>query len=423
MDMLCMTKKWLVCMICFCISSIVLAQQQSITYFAKDKPVVDILQDLETISGYHFSYNSKIIDATKKASIAATNTQFELCLSKILGNSYEYKIVGNQVIITEKKLLPPTKLTSSDSKKEKLILVYDTIPVYDTIREFVTHTDTINVIDTLQHIETITLQRYETNYLHTQNICSTISGTTGLIITTPYFYKGNEYSKALQDIHQSSIGFDIQFNYTYKRNNLLLQSGVNFYDFRVENSFATSYFTDDEMQTYTDTLWFWDYNEKFTYYKYKNGDSVAVNVLDSIYTYTLQSHPKKIEHINNKISTISWQYFSIPIGIGRHFNISNTFAAEPMLLINTMFLAYCRGEIANKQMTETTSIKELMRRVTFSATLSCNILYSIEKQYSVSVRPFCIIAPGIYKESSSGFQGLFAGYGVEWGFSYTIPHE
>lgn len=403
----------------FCIA------QNAITYSATYKSISSILSDLEALTKLNFSYNSNIINGEKLVSVSVKNESLETCLSKILGSNYEFKHIGNQLVITEKKSQPIVSQTTKDvPKKEKIVIIYDTIPVYDTIYQRITYVDTLNVIDTVKRFKTVTMKRYETNYMHTKKNCNIFSARTGIHTTLPYFYGDEDYSSALQDIHKSLMGFGAQFDCIAKRNKLLIQTGLNYYDFRSENTFQTKSYIDDEMKTYTDTNWYWTMKEVFRYYKFnENGDSVAVSVLDSILTFNTVEHPKKIENITNKISTVSWQYVSIPIGIGYHCNLTNTFALQLLLSGNVMFLVHSNGEIVNEAQTNTTSIRDYMRHITFSTTASCNIIYSIEKQYSVSVRPFCNISPGIFRTKESNSQCLLSNFGIEWGFSYTIPHE
>lgn len=403
----------------FCIA------QNAITYSATYKSISSILSDLETLTKLNFSYNSNIINGNKLVSVSVRNESIETCLTKILGSNYEFKQIGNQLIITEKKQQPIVIQNNKEPiKKEKVIFVYDTIPVYDTIYQRITYVDTMNVVDTVKRFKTVTMKRYETNYMHTKKNCNIFSARTGIHTTLPYFYGDENYSQALQDIHKSLIGFGAQFDCVAKRNKLLIQTGLNYYDFRSENTFQTKSYIDDATNIYTDTNWYWTMKEVFRYYKFnESGDSVAVSVLDSIYTFNTVEHPKKIENITNKISAVSWQYLSIPIGIGYHCNLTNTFALQLLLSGNVMVLVHSNGEIVNSSQTNTIPIREYVQRLTFSTTASCNIIYSIEKQYSVSVRPFCNITPGTFKTRESSSQCLLSNFGIEWGFSYTIPNE
>ncbi|MBO7055291.1 MAG: STN domain-containing protein [Bacteroidales bacterium] len=416
------TKKLFIFLIALFCSITLVAQNNTITYSATNKSVVQILQDIEKISHYRFSYNSDIFKTKPYITVSFSEMPINTCIATILGENYSYTVQGNQIIITEKKATIPT-IKKTQPKQERAVTVYDTIPVYEHIKVVDTIYENVRVIDTLQHIETIILKRYETNFMHTEKKCLSYSGRTGIQVNSAHFFKNNNYTEKLRKINNNAVGFNIQLDMNYKRNNLLLSSGVGFRDYRVENSFYTKSYIDDPTIKYTDTLWYWQYAEVFTYYKFnEKGDSVAVTVLDSTYTYTLRENPKKIEQQTNKISSLTWQYITIPIGLGFHYNLSNTFAIEPKLACNALLLVHCSGEIVNEAMTNTQPLADIVKRFTYSVSLSCDILYSIEKQYSITLHPFYTITPSILKHSKANMQGLLSSVGFEWGFCYTIPY-
>lgn len=419
----------LLCML-FAFASVSYAQKPviSITYKASDKSIVEILKNIESLAHCSFSYNSSIIDSKKTKSVSFNNEPLEECLNKLLGPGYKYTYIGNQVIITEK---PNTDVSPAKKQPQKIettkppqnVTIYDTIPVYDTITTFLTYTDTIRIIDSLQYVDTVTMQRYVTNLLHTSDHCVTFSGFLGAEICNSLFYNGGDYSKYLNEIHSNEVGYTIGLDATYKRKNMLFATGISFYDCRISNSFTIESYTDDPNITYTDTLWYWDFTEISTYYKFnESGDSVAVTMLNSTYTYSLRQNPKRIEHETEKLSTLSWQYITIPLGIGYHYNITNTLAVQPKIKLSPMILCRSKGEIPNQALTETTDVKSLLKPFTVSASLSCDILYSLEENFSVGFKPFCSIIPSIFKQNTE-FQSMVFNFGLEWGFYYTIPYE
>lgn len=414
--------------ILFAFSGVAYAQKTviSITYKASNKSIVEVLKDIESLAHCSFSYNSSIIDSKKTKSVSFNNEPLEECLNKLLGSGYNYTYIGNQIIITENPNIVTTttkKQKIEYTKPPQIVTVYDTIPVYDTITTFLTHTDTIRIIDSLQHIETVTMQRYVTNLLHTTDHCVTFSGYVGAEICNSLFYNGGNYAKYLNDIHSREVGFNIGIDATYKRKNILFATGISFYDCRLSNSFTIQSYTDDPTITYTDTLWYWDFTKISTYYKFnESGDSVAISMLDSTYTYTLRQNPKRIEHEKEKLSTLSWKYITIPLGIGYHYNITNTFAIQPQFKLSPMILCWSKGEIPNQALTETNNVKSLLKPFTFSASLSCDMLYSLEENFSVGIKPFCSMIPSIFKQNT-GFQSMVFNFGIEWGFYCTIPYE
>ncbi len=417
--------------ILFAYTSIAYAQKtvNSITYKATDKPIVEILQNIESLTHCSFSYNSTIIDSKKTKSVSFNNEPLESCLNTILGPNYKYTYIGNQVIITEKPNIATPTTTKKQlqkiepTKPPQIITIYDTIPVYDTITTYITHTDTIRIVDSLQHIETITLERYIKNLLHSTNYCVSFSTYFGFGVCTSLFYNGGEYAKYLNDIHKSELGYNVGIDATYKHKNTLFTTGFSLYDCKLSNSYTVESYTDDPTVTYTDTLWYWDFTEISTYYKFnKSGDSVAVTMLDSMYTYTLRQNPKRIEHETEKLSSLSWQYIRIPLGIGYQYNIGNTLAIQPKISFSPMVLCRSKGEIPNKTLTGTTQIKSLLKPFTVSASISCDVIYSLEENFSIGIKPFCSVIPSIFKENV-GFKSTVLNFGLEWGFYYTFPYE
>lgn len=412
----------------FAFTSVAYAQKTviSITYKASNKSIVEVLKDIESLAHYSFSYNSSIIDSKKIKSVSFNKEPLEECLNKLLGPGYKYTYIGNQVIITEN---PNTETATAKKQPQKIettkppqiVTIYDTIPVYDTVVTYVTITDTIRIVNS--YTDTITLERYLTNQLHTNKHSVTFSAFLGAEICNSRFYNGGDYAKNLKDKHKNEVCYNVGFDATYKRKNVLFTTGISLYDCQLSNSVTTKSYTDDGSVTYTDTLWYWDFTEISTYYKFnESGDSVAVSMLDSTYTYTLRENPKKIEHETEKLYTLSWEYITIPLGIGYHYNITNTFAIQPKFKLSPMILSRSKGEIPNQALTETIEVKSLLKPFTFSASLSCDILYSLEVNFSVGIKPFCSIIPSVFKQNA-GFQSMAFNFGLEWGFYYTIPYE
>ncbi|MBP5722827.1 MAG: STN domain-containing protein [Bacteroidales bacterium] len=414
------------CILCVsALISFMASYAQTITYSASNKSLTDVLHDIEQISPYRFSYNSDIIQADKTISITITNASIDAFLANILPSKYNYTIVGTQVIITEKKqqnIVQNKRPPTQSQQKEKTILVYDTIQVIDHVTVVDTIFERKQVIDTLQHVEVVTQQLYETSNLHSRQNSLTLSLHSGPLSNSIKFYN-SESKKLLQENHSSTLSYNIQFNISYKKKDFISFIGIDYYNNRLRSSYTTTTYQNDSKETYTDTLWFWKYREIFTYYKFsESGDSVRVTALDSIYTYKLATHQKKIEENNYTNTTLSWHYISIPIGIGLHFTPTKTFVVQPFISLNTMLMVAAKGEIFINS-NEIYPLSKILKPVTCSSTIACNLTYAIEKKFAVSVQPYCLITPSIFKQNDCGFQGFMALFGLNWGFHYTIPYD
>lgn len=417
-----------VCLFLLALSSYA-QNNETLTYTAKDKTIVEILKDIEKISPYRFSYNNNIFNNQKIKEISLSQATIDVCMNKLLSEKHTYTVIGKQVVITEKTptekpIVTTKKIEPKNDKKivYETIPIYDTITVYDTLYRYVTIKDTITVHDTVEHIKTINVQHYETNFLHTNNKTFSFALQTSLLYNNSHFFNKDDYAKQLQNTHSNTLGYDLQINATYKRNNILFQSGIGFQDRRIGSSFAITSYTDDPTKTYTDTLWYWKFNELFTYYKFNSsGDSVAITVLDSTWTYSLKENPKKIEHNMDKSSTISYKYIYIPIGVGFNYNVNQTLAIQPFIACNALFLTSCHGEIPDETFTKTIAVKDIVRQFNISGTLSCSIVYSPQQHFSIYLQPIYSIIPSIYRNEKINCSATISSFGLGWGLSYTIP--
>ena len=416
------------CILCFItLISITVSYAQTITYSASNKSLPDVLHDLEQISTYRFSYNSNIIQADKTVTVTFHNATIEACMSKILSNNYNYSIVGNQIIITERKQqtsVQPKRTPPQTQQKEKTIVVYDTVQVIDHITIYDTIVEKMQVVDTLQHVEVITQQRYVTSNLHTGRNCITFALQSGPLSNAILFYNGGKYAESLRYNHTQALSCNAQFTVTYKHKRFLTHVGAEYYNFRLGSSYTATAHKNEPNAYYTDTLWYWRYFETFSYYKFSdNGDSVKVTALDSTYTFNVVHHQKKIEETTTTNSTLSWHYVTIPIGIGYHFTPTSTFAVQPFITLNTMLLVSSRGEIISDSGNEPYSLSNILKPITFSGTIACKVLYAIEKEFAVSIQPYLMVTPSVFRKERIGVQGLITNFGVTWGINYTIPYD
>lgn len=421
----------------FCLSATIIvsfAQNSNATYSysAKDKNIKEILNDIERISNYRFSYNSNIIKATEKKTLSFQNKTIKAILPLILGNGYTYTIIGSQIIITEKEdnnnqqKKKTTEQIKAKTTSKTAVIPQDTIhiTVYDTVYNYVTVADTIRVIDTIQKINTTTVHRYETNILHINDNALLFDIHTGCNMTIPHFQGKDDYAKQLRDMQKSSIGYGLSGHVSYKMKDFLFTSGLEYASLRTENSYTTTDIIQESNTSYTDTVYYWEYQELFTYYKFsENGDSVAVTVMDSIYTYKVFEHPQQVTQKTDKTTAAIMDYISIPFGFGLHYTITNTLSIRPTVYAQFNIRTRCRGEIADETMNNTISLKDILRPYTISTKISCALLYSPQRNYSIAARPSVSFIPGIMKKDVFSHQCFLINPEFTFGIVYTIPYE
>lgn len=90
------------CLLClsFCLwaGGALLAQNTSISLRVKDKPLKEVLNQIETDEGYIFLYKDKTMDLERKISLDVRNASLETILRRILDEKTEFGISERQEI-------------------------------------------------------------------------------------------------------------------------------------------------------------------------------------------------------------------------------------------------------------------------------------------------------------------------------------
>ena len=88
----------------FCATSGLYAQHTQITLITRNTPVSEVLKMIEAKSNYHFAYNNKLIDVTRKVDVEATNEKISSILKKIFENTdVTFKVLDLQIILASSK--------------------------------------------------------------------------------------------------------------------------------------------------------------------------------------------------------------------------------------------------------------------------------------------------------------------------------
>lgn len=72
-----------------------------ISYSASNKPLTEVLRDIEKLTNFRFTFNSSIIPDTEIVTITIQQQSLDEALTLLLKNKYSYKLFGNQILITE----------------------------------------------------------------------------------------------------------------------------------------------------------------------------------------------------------------------------------------------------------------------------------------------------------------------------------
>lgn len=109
------------CLLClsFCLwaGSALLAQNTSISLRVKDKPLKEVLNQIETDEGYIFLYKDKTMDLERKISLDVRNASLETILRRILDEKTEFGISERQVVLYTRKEAAKTSPADTPSRK------------------------------------------------------------------------------------------------------------------------------------------------------------------------------------------------------------------------------------------------------------------------------------------------------------------
>jgi TonB-linked SusC/RagA family outer membrane protein len=88
-------------------ASVSYSQVAKLNLNVSEKPVSQILDEIEQQSEFYFLYNNKLVDVKRKVSIKANNRPIALVLDDLFkGSDVKYTVVDRQIILTSKEKLP-----------------------------------------------------------------------------------------------------------------------------------------------------------------------------------------------------------------------------------------------------------------------------------------------------------------------------
>ena len=102
---------------CLWAGSALLAQNTSISLRVKDKPLKEVLNQIETDEGYIFLYKDKTMDLERKISLDVRNASLETILRRILDEKTEFGISERQVVLYTRKEAAKTSPADTPSRK------------------------------------------------------------------------------------------------------------------------------------------------------------------------------------------------------------------------------------------------------------------------------------------------------------------
>ncbi|MBB3186197.1 TonB-dependent receptor [Microbacter margulisiae] len=146
------------------LASSVSAQDTRISIEANHLPVREVLKMIETKSDYHFAYNNKLIDVTRKVDIHATNEKISDILKRIFkGTDVISTVIDHQIVLASAKsmgevqddsgTLPKVSGKVTDSKGQVLPGV--TVMVQGTSKGTITDTNGMYTLQNIRSSQTL----------------------------------------------------------------------------------------------------------------------------------------------------------------------------------------------------------------------------------------------------------------------------
>ena len=427
-----MIKKTAFTILCICLIINAFSQHNVETiafrYGCSNKAITEVLKDFEQQTNFYFTYNSAIFDKKIPLTVVEKLYTFEQLLNIVLGNQFSYKIIGNQILISEAQpitakdnpVVVPPQITQPKrppvvENNRHNINIYDTIRVYDTIK--IVQTERRTIIDT----QKVVIQAPQPTIRTPQSILD-VGVFTGIASTLPITTTciSPDYKKELHNSEQMCLTHSASIMALYRTQKLLFGAGVGYANAGYETQFRTQSISDDPNITFSDTLWYWRYSKLFTYYKYVGGDSVAIEVFDSTYTYRVVENPKRVENNTNIASQLSIHYASIPLCVGYRFPAYKSWSVEPFFQASLQMLTLRRGFIIAPD-TELLWLQNVpFRTITCTVGVGCLLNYAISEQFLVSLKGVVAYYPSIYKSSYAFAQKSLLSGSLEWGIAYKL---
>ena len=86
------------------------SQEVKLTLNFKDRPVIDVLDEIEDVSEFYFLFNQKLIDVNRKVHIDVKNADIRTVLNMLFaGTNVDYRIIDRQIILSPSYLLEVKK--------------------------------------------------------------------------------------------------------------------------------------------------------------------------------------------------------------------------------------------------------------------------------------------------------------------------
>ena len=388
--LLCFVFTTQISVVCFSQSNIL---DKKISLNIQNKSLVSILETIQKKAGFTFSYNNSIIEGNKLTSITISNAKIRTILSKILGPKYQFSIYNTQILISLKPEQTSQKGRSLPIyKKSGNQHIIDTIhlTINDTIKKTILDTQIVKVTDTVTINDTIIVPQTKVEEIPKMSfyISALYSPTAGSV--TFYDYR-NKYSaiKGLIDNAESAYsGFDAGLQLDLSHKNLRYRTGIISTSLtkKISYSFDKEYVDDGSVSV--DSMKLWQYHTILYYYKYKDGDTVKIPVIDSSQVYKTYKYTKKQVDHKTAFGTNTIKLIQIPVSVGYCFSLNARNTITPYLSARFYFVTIQNGYTYNSLTNNIDSLsKHNVSQFFVSTSLSFQYEFKINKASFIFIEP------------------------------------
>lgn len=275
--------------------------ETKITLNEKNKTIPELLEMIEQLGNFSFTYNSDIISQNKRISISVRQKTVAVVLQQILGDRCSFTAIGGKIVIG----LATTNAESKPNEKQKsktIVLSVDSVKttIFDTVIVQISDTqrvvirDTLRICDTIRSLVKSPSSQWQVGGLYQESFVSHELQKNKV----PASIGAQQYAYGMlyKQLSVGSLGIGVG-----------LQQVFASVAYSVQRSFI------DSSSSNTQTAKYYRYREVFSYFMFKNGDTILIPVLDSsISTVTARSYTQA-KTIETYSGINRYRFLTIPI--------------------------------------------------------------------------------------------------------------
>ena len=360
----------------------------------QNRSITATLEEIEKRTGITFSYNNSILDGNKLISINASNQSLQAILTHILGSQFLFILHNNQILISAKPNASLSQKKAYDIKKTLNRVITDTIHVFihDTIKSTLIDTEFIRKIDTVTINDTMIIAQTKIDETprYILNLAVIDAPILGSVIQYNFLSKFSAIKDFIHNSESSYNGNDagLQIDFSYKKLRYRIGFLRSTMSTRINYSFNKDYI--DNSSLYKDSTLIWQYKTILTYFKFKDGDTVRIPIIDSSQAYKTFSHNvRKSEHTAT-FGTNIIKLIQIPLSIGFPIILNPNNTLTPYISTRLYFVSTQNGYTFNTVTNEVESLtKQNVSQFFFSAAFSIQFEHKINRLTQLFIEPMC----------------------------------